>query len=208
MMWKVFVSHTPSWEVFVSHTPSWMLFSEGRLKYIWYFCSDIQFTNGTQKTLIALNSKKYEKYGIKMNLLRLNVSAAISQCTDESSSISVYAGLLTWYLMKWRASPLSTVTCNTRQPVDTSIVPHWYATVLLDTSSSVPYVDVTITLDTVQTYLTRNITFTTLSSQLSYTSHASGFDVIGPQYTVPHHHISVSKSSSLVTFREAGMPFP
>ena len=202
------------WNVYISHVPSWIMFSEGRLKYIWYISSNIQFTNGTSQTVSAFNSQEYETHGTKMILSRLRVSANVVQCSDESSSISVYAGLLSWYLMKWRASPLSTVTCYRNQTANAIVVPHWYATVVFDISVLAEYADVNITIDTLQQYLARNITFKASSSNWSYTSFArashilfSGFQVLGPQYTVPHQHMSIMHSTSLVTFQEAGTRF-
>ena len=202
------------WTIVVSHTPSWLLLSEGRLKYIWYFFSNIQFRNGTSQTLSALNSREYETHGTNIMLLRLMVTAYYIQCSDESSSISVYAGLLTWYMMKWRASPLSTIPCNTRQPANTSMVPHWYTSVVLHISTLSEAIDVNIAFDIEEMSLTRNIQFKNSSSQLSYTSHArtshilfSGFNILGPLYTVPHQHFSRRNASPLLTFQEAGTTF-
>ena len=188
------------WQVSVSHTPSWLLFSDGRLKYVWYLTNDIHFENDHSQTSTVLNAQYNSNHGTMLSLL--NLSTLFKQCSNESTKVSVFTGLLTWYQMTWRANPLSTIACNTKHSENVSIIAHWYATVVLDISALTKYVDVELRFTRVYQHLTRNITHATSSADVSYTFHShashtlfSAFDISGFQHTVSSQHLPWNKMS-------------
>ena len=203
-------SFPPDMEVHVVYTPSWVLFFEGRLKYVWYLANNIQFTNSSG-TLTILNSQDYASNGTETIVSMLRISTYFKRCSDPTSSVAVYTGLLTWFLMKWKANPLCTVICDKMLSQNISIViPHWYATVLLDISNLAIYLDVKIDFVVAQKSLTQNITLKTSSAYLSYVSHSqtshllfSAFDVSGHQHTVSYQQIRRSVSQYGI-FKKAG----
>ena len=143
----------------------------------------------------------------------LTVTTIFKECSDVNTSMLVYAGLLTSYLMKWRANPLISYVCSSNQTANISTIPHWYSTVVLDVSSLATIVSVRISFGTKQTPLTQNMTLKTSFVTLSFVSFDmashilfSDFDVGGRHRSVSHQYFS-QHTSHHGTFQDAGTDF-
>ena len=107
----------PTWNVSITHSPSFVLFSEDRLKYVWYLHNEVT----RSKSLITVNTTL--------------VTIQFYSCSNNDSALAVYAGLLNWNLIKWRAKPIKKLFCTFLKLDSVAMTFHWYATAILDTSS-------------------------------------------------------------------------
>lgn len=93
--------------------PNVRIYIMAHIEYFWYLVSALHVA--PTEASLRLNS---------VRILSLN-------CYSVSTSLSVYPGLLSWYLARWTASPVKTVKCNTSKEENVHIISHMFGTVIL-----------------------------------------------------------------------------
>ena len=135
-----------SWEVEISLTPSWTLFRNGRLTYAWYLSNEVTFEERHNETTTS------ETDAIS-HLCILNSPAILVQftsCSNAESAISVYAGLITPSMAVHITDPYSRVACIDGGMYNTTLLFHWYGSVLLQASSMAMGLQLNINFSTTQ----------------------------------------------------------
>ena len=109
--------------IHVDQQPSFSVYISRHLHYFWYLSNSI--------------------YSHKMPLIGImQVVVSVLQCEFDSTSLSVYPGILNWYRATYQVLPLHRLTCDNTTLNVINITSHMYATVKL----TMFYLDSSLTL--------------------------------------------------------------
>ena len=106
------------------YKPSFVFFNSGNFNYVWYL-SNIILTKSKKGQWLVLHRHKQSLISTNNMLYVRN-----EVCNKDKGQVSIYHGLLSWYMIQWKESPIATFVCdNTSQQF--ILNRHIYATVFI-----------------------------------------------------------------------------